>query len=127
MEIINLVFVLIFAYEAYHIFKDNHLKIQAAKRMISEIKLEFSHMSNTKARREIIDINLEKINENISCENRYLDYIIPLNVLGIIIFYIYFETSTSILMSTITSFLVVSYSSVKKNYMKTYHIIKNLV
>ena len=123
----ELSFLLIYLYIGCRILEDNYLKIQTTKRMIAEIKLEFSHMRNTKVRRVIIDINLEKINENISCENRYLNYIIPLNILGVILFFIYFETTSFILMSTITSFLVFSYSSVKKNYIKTYHTIKSLI
>mgnify|MGYP000670732938 CR=1 FL=1 len=126
MEIINSIFPLVYGYLFFCIFKDNDLKIKSTKQMIINIKSDFNKQSTQDLQIQLVDNNLKKINQNIYYENRYLTFIIPLNVLGILIFYIYFDGIILFLMSAITLFIVISYAAVKKNYLKSYRKLENL-
>jgi len=127
MEIINYIFPLVYGHIFFCIFKNNDLKINSTKQMVIDAKYKFNQLNNKTLQIQLIDINLQKINQNMRYENRYLPFIIPINTIGILIFYIYFESMVFFLMSTITILIVISYAAVKKNYLKSYFKIKNLI
>ena len=127
MEIINSIFPLVYGYMFFCIFKNNDSKIKSTKQMVIDIQSDFNKQSSQNSKGHLIDINLKKINQNIDYENRYLTFIIPLNIVGILVFYIYFESIVFFLMCIITILVVISYSAVKKNYLKSYYKIKNLL
>jgi len=127
MEIINSIFPLVYGYMFFYIFKNNDLKIKSTKQMVINIQFDLNKQNTQGLQRQLVDNNLKKINQNICYENRYLTFIIPLNVLGILIFYIYFDGIILFFMSAITLFIVISYAAVKKNYLKSHRKLENLI
>ena len=127
MELINSIFPLVYGYMFFCIFKNNDSKIKSTKQMVIDIQFDLNKQNTQSLQRQLVDNNLKKIKQNICYENKYLTFIIPLNVIGILIFYIYFESIVFFFMSTITVLVVISYAAVKKNYLKSYRKLKNVI